>query len=249
MTEEAQNKAKKIDRLVGARPAGGSEPSPHRVLVADDHPLLRRMLRTVLAGEPDLDVVGEAENGREAVELCLSLNPDLVLMDVSMPEMDGITATREIKDRSPGTIVLMVTASEDPDYLMEAIGAGAAGYVLKDATEQRLLNAVRRALDGEFPLNQELAMRLLRRFSGEGGRRGEQTAGPPTHPLTARELEVLGLLAAGKTNRRIAEELHLSLSTVKRHLEHIIAKLGVSDRTQAAVKAVELGLVEPERGE
>lgn len=209
------------------------------------------MLRSVLEGEPDLEVVGEAEDGREAVGMCRALEPDLVLMDVSMPVMDGITATRQIKAERPRTIVLMVSAHESLEYLMEAVEAGAAGYVIKDATPERLLNAVHRALEGESPLNQELAMRLLRHLSEREGANGRRSpAAPreasredsPARRLTVRELEVLGALAVGKTNRQIAEELTISRATVKTHVERLIAKLGVSDRTQAAVMAVKLGL-------
>ncbi len=227
----------------------GEASSPARLIVADDHDLIRMAMRAMLAGEPDMEVVGEATNGKEALDLCRRMCPDLVLMDVSMPQMDGLEATRAIKKDCPGVTVLMVTAFEDPDHLLEAIKAGAAGYVLKHTGRNELLGAVRGVLGGESPLNQGLAMRLLRSLAGETENRGLRQ-GPVRLPesLTPRELDVLALLAAGKTNRRIAEELHLSLSTVKGHLERIIAKLGVSDRTQAAVKAVELGLL-PERGE
>ena len=208
----------------------------------------------MLANEPDLLVVGEATNGREAVELCRKLRPDLVLMDVQMPEMDGLAATREIKDQCPGVIVLMVTAFEDPNYLLDAIRAGAAGYVLKYATPQQLHGAVHGVLGGESFLNQELAMRLLRRLASEGRAHTQPPSGrkrqnPTAGSLTPRELDVLRHLAVGKTNRQISQELHLSLSTVKGYLERLISKLGVSDRTQGAVKAIELGLIDPDRRE
>src|SRR5215207_4634783 len=140
-------------------------PSPALLLTADDHPLAREGMRAMLAKEPDLMVVGEAENGQEAVELCRRLRPDLVLMDVRMPEMDGIEATREIKGECPQTSILIVTTYEEPGHLLDAIEAGAAGYVLKDATKHELLEAVRGVLRGESPLDQELAMRLLRHLS------------------------------------------------------------------------------------
>jgi DNA-binding NarL/FixJ family response regulator len=138
-----------------------------RLVLADDHHLLRRGFRSLLSGEPGLEVVGEASTGLEAIEICRRLVPDLVLMDVRMPEMDGITATRQIKRDQPGVSVLMVTMHENPDYLLEALDAGAAGYVLKDAPAKRLINAVRRTLEGESPLNQELATRLLRQLAIE----------------------------------------------------------------------------------
>jgi DNA-binding NarL/FixJ family response regulator len=177
-------------------------------------------------------------------------------MDVRMPGMDGLEATREIKQRHPQTIVLMVTMHENPDYLVEAVRAGAAGYVLKGSPNSEIMGSVRRALEGEFPLNEDLAMHVIHNLVGSGGARG---AGPPPHPrprespegplprpLTQRELEVLGLLARGKTNQEIAQSLGLSALTVKTHVQRIIAKLRVSDRTQAAVRAVELGLLAPE---
>ena len=224
--------------------------SPARLLVADDHDLIRGALRAMLADEPDLEVVGEATNGREALDLCRRMDPDLVLMDVRMPETDGLEATRAIREERPGTIVLVVTAFEDPDHLLEAIKAGAAGYVLKHASATDLLGAVRGALNGESPLNQDLAMRLLQRLTREARRpfgrakniRKSQEARPAS-PLSPREMDVLTLLAAGTTNRQIEGELHLSLSTVKGYLERISAKLGASDRTQAAVRALELGLL------
>src|SRR5918994_4028035 len=138
-----------------------------RLVLADDHHLLRRGFKSLLGGEPGLEVVGEASTGLEAIEICRRLAPDLVLMNVRMPEMDGITATRRIKRDQPDVSVLMVTMHENPDYLLEALDAGAAGYVLKDTPADRLINAVRRTLDGESALNQELATRLLRRLAEE----------------------------------------------------------------------------------
>jgi DNA-binding NarL/FixJ family response regulator len=216
-----------------------------RLVLADDHHLLRRGFRSLLSGEPGLEVVGEASTGLEAIELCRSLAPDLILMDVRMPEMDGITATRRIKDEQPGVSVLIVTMHENPDYLLEALDAGAAGYVLKDAPAERLINAVHRTLDGESPLNQELATRLLRQLAEEKLDTPSHT--PPKHhepladALTPRETEVLELLTTGQTNQQIAQTLTISKGTAKVHVERIIRKLGVSDRTQAAVRALELG--------
>jgi DNA-binding NarL/FixJ family response regulator len=173
--------------------------------------------------------------------------------------MDGIEATRLIKAEMPETAVLVLTSHVAEDLLMEAVRAGAAGYVLKGSGYQEVVAAVEAVLKGETPLDQGLAMRLLRRISESNGRpaadplRGGYSpagaaTGPVENPLTPRETEVLGLLAAGSTNRQVAAELHLSLSTVKRHVEHIIRKLGVSDRTQAAVRAIELGIVSSQGG-
>jgi DNA-binding NarL/FixJ family response regulator len=216
-----------------------------RLVLADDHHLLRRGFRSLLSGEPGLEVVGEASTGLEAIELCRRLVPDLILMDVRMPEMDGITATRRIKDEQPGVSVLMVTMHENPDYLLEALDAGAAGYVLKDAPAERLINAVRRTLDGESPLNQELATRLLRQLAEEKQDTPSHTPPRDHEPLedalTPRETEVLELLTTGQTNQQIAQTLTISKGTAKVHVERIIRKLEVSDRTQAAVRALQLG--------
>lgn len=229
--------------------AGINDPLKTRLLIADDHDLLRQGMRIVLSLEPDLEIVGEAANGREALELCQELDPDLVLMDISMPEMDGLEATRAIKEIRPGISVLVVTTHLNPDYLLQAVKAGAAGYVLKMSRKEEIVDAIRSVIRGEFPFDQELSIDLLRQLAHE---EGPGTAPPaanshkaPRGTLTPREIDVLRLLALGKTNRQIAQEIHLSLSTVKGHLERLISKLGVSDRTQAAVKAVELGLVVP----
>ena len=234
---------------MGAEARGsGDRPGPMRLLIADDHDLIRDGLRRMLEGEPDFEVVGEASNGREALELCRALEPDMVLMDVRMPEMDGLEATRAIKRQHPQIGVLIVTMHENPDYLFEAIKGGAAGYVLKDASRGELITAVRKALNGELPMDPNLAARLLRRLADETQERARE----PVHsslelpkPLTAQELEVLKLLAQGQTNHKIAQNLAVSTGTVKTHAQHVITKLGVSDRTQAAVRAFELGIVTP----
>ena len=220
-----------------------------RLMVADDHALVRKGIEGMLEGEPGLEIVGEAADGREALELCRRLRPDLVLMDVCMPQMDGLAATRAIKEEVPTTRVLMLTTFGNPDYLLEAVGAGAAGYVIKDASCRELADAVRRALSGESPLDQELAMRLLRRVTA-GNKQNTVPApvldGEPgllPEPLTPRELEVVRLIAQGKTNRQIAQELVISFATAKVHVEHIIAKLKVSDRTHAARLVKEAGLL------
>jgi len=210
-----------------------------RVIIADDHELARAGLRSMLAGDRGLELVGEATNGHEAVALCRQLQPDLAVLDVRMPEMDGLAATRSIKQQCPKTSVLIVTTHEHYDYLLAALKAGAAGYMLKDISRSELLTAVRRVLRGESILNGELATRALQRLASET----VPYEGPPPERLTPREREVLHLIAEGKTNREIAAQLSLSVGTVKIHVEHIIGKMGVSDRTQAAVRAVECGLL------
>ncbi|MGH3088479.1 MAG: response regulator transcription factor [Rubrobacteraceae bacterium] len=221
-----------------------AEGSVARILIADDHDLMREGLRAMVSGEPDLEVVGEARDGREAVEMCRELRPDLVLMDVRMPRMDGLEATRAIKGWDPKVGVLMVTTYEDPSYLLEAVKAGAAGYVIKDATRQELVDAIRRALEGEHPLDQDLAMQLLKRLATEQKPETKPPPEPLAEPLTDRELEVLRRLARGRTNPQISSDLYVSEGTVKAHVRRIIQKLDVSDRTQAAVKAIDLGLIE-----
>ena len=227
-----------------------NETDAARLVIVDDHALLRSGLKSMLEGEPDLEVVGEAANGREAIEVCRRLRPDLILMDVRMPEMDGLAATRVIKEEHPLTSVIVVTMEEDPDYLLEAVKAGAAGYVLKGATPDQLTAAVRQVLGGEFLLDQRLTMNLLRNLADQKEERpdplpeAKKPRQPLAEPLTPREVEILRLLVRGQTNREIAQELVVSRGTVKNHVQHIIAKLGVSDRTQAAVRAVELGLID-----
>jgi DNA-binding NarL/FixJ family response regulator len=216
-----------------------SQAAPARLIIADDHELARAGLRSMLEGERGLELVGEATNGREAVALCRRLQPDLAMLDVRMPEMDGLAATRAIKHECPKTSVLIVTTHEHQDYLLAALKAGAAGYMLKDTTRHELLTAIWQVLRGESILNGELAARALQRLASETG----HYDGPPPERLTPREHEVLRLIAKGQTNREIAVHLSLSVGTVKIHVEHIIGKLGVSDRTQAAVRAVESGLL------
>jgi two-component system, NarL family, response regulator DegU len=221
-----------------------------RLAIVDDHALARDGLQDMLADEPDIEVVGEAADGREAVLLCSRLRPDLVLMDVRMPDMDGLTATREIKRRHPRTSVLMITMHENPDYLLEALKAGASGYVLKDAPQHEIIAAVREVRSGESPLDQRLAARLLKRLSTALGEESRSLPGGSqgiANPLSSRELEVLGLVRLGRTNRQIASDLTISIGTVKRHIENITTKLEVSDRTQAVVKALELGILELSR--
>lgn len=238
--------------------SSGGSTSKARLLVVDDQAFMRVAIKAILATDSSLKVVGEAQDGQRATQRCRVLRPDLVLMDVRMPTMDGIEATRRLKAEFPQTSVLILTIHADHRLLMDAVKAGAAGYVLKGEHTDHLLDAVRAVLNGETPLDQGLAMSLLRRLGEE-----EAARSTPPHPLpeptsrergaatslpdalTPREMEVLSRIALGETNRQIAEELHISLSTVKRHLERILSKLGVSDRTQAAVKAIEMGLRAP----
>jgi DNA-binding NarL/FixJ family response regulator len=228
----------------GALP--GTERRPVRIAIVDDHDLARESLRDMLVDQPDLEVVGEAASGQEALSLCSRLHPDIVLMDVRMPDMDGIRATERIKRQHPKISVLMVTMHDNPDYLLEALRAGAAGYVLKDASQYQVVAALRRVSEGESPLDPALAARLVKRLDAEAGGRSDPAGrrDPLVQSLTLRELEVLMLMTSGHTIPEIAEELVISVGSAKNHVEHIIAKLGVSDRTQAVVRALELGLLD-----
>ena len=212
---------------------------PARLVIADDHELSRAGLRAMLTGQRGLEVVGEAANGREALALCRRSQPDLALIDVRMPEMDGLATCRSIKQECPGTSVILITVYEKSEYLIEALKAGAAGFVLKDITQPELITSVRRVLRKESLLNSDVVVRLLGHLDGETSSREELLP----KQLSEREYEVLRLLAQGKTNPEIGQELTISVGTVKIHVEHILAKLRVSDRTQAAVRAIELGLL------
>lgn len=227
--------------------------SPSRIILADDHPLFRAALRQVLSAQPGLEVVAEAADGQEVLELCRRWHPNLILMDVMMPTMNGIEATRAIKRELPTTIVLMLSAFENPEFLLEALRAGASGYVLKDASAQEITQAIHQVLEGESPLSHGVAVRLLRRLieederSASGGERPSKDEARPGLPvlsetLSEREIEILRLMAKGRSNQQIARSLWVSVSTVKRNVHHIIAALGASDRIQAIRLAMELGL-------
>lgn len=205
-----------------------------RVLIADDHHVVRRGLLFFLKTQKDIEVVGEAANGKEAVELAASLRPDIVLMDLVMPVMDGIQATRKIKESHPEMIVLMLTSFSDRDHVVPAIEAGAAGYQLKDIEPDELVNSLRSLMRGENTLHPKASTELLK---------GPSEPAPHTvNPLTPREKEVLAELTKGKSNREIASSLFVTEKTVKTHISNIFAKLGVQDRTQAALYAVKHGL-------
>jgi len=208
------------------------------VLIADDHPFVRHGLRTYLETLDDMEVAGEASDGGEAVELAGRLLPDVVLMDLVMPELDGVEATRRIREASPSTKVIALTSFDDDEKVFPAIKAGAAGYLLKDVHPAELAEAVRRASRGEALLAPSVAARLMQEVSGER---------PASAGLTERELEVLRLIARGMSNKLIARELVVSEKTVKTHVSNILAKLHLADRTQAALYAVREGLAELDR--
>jgi DNA-binding NarL/FixJ family response regulator len=211
-----------------------------RLVIADDHELARAGLRTMLIGQNGIELLAEAKNGREALELCRRLEPDLALIDVRMPDIDGLATCRSIKQEVPATNVILVTMHENPYYLLEALRAGASAYVLKDVTQRELLATIRRVLRGESVLDPDIVVRVLGHMNGDTSHHEHL----PAIQLSPREHEVLQLLAQGLTNREIARTLMVSISTIKIHVEHILSKLDASDRTQAAVRAIELGLLQ-----
>jgi DNA-binding NarL/FixJ family response regulator len=215
---------------------------PVRVLLVDDHHLVIEGLRAVLSTDDDIVVVGDARTGREAIATARQLQPDIILMDIRIPDLDGISATRQIKQVVPTTSIIMLTMYENPEYLFEAVNAGASGYVLKDVAGPDLLDAIHTVMDGGSLLNQEVVGKFLRRLAADASLT-PALPGPGIDRLTPRELEVLRLIAAGLSNKEIGARLSVSVATVKTHLEHILQKLQVSDRTQAAVQAVTRGLL------
>lgn len=219
--------------------------APTRLLIAEDHALVREGFRLILASEQDLDIVAEASDGEQAVDICRALEPDLVLMDVRMPVMNGLEATRKIKRDKPSVKILMVSTRDQTDYLLEAIRSGASGYLFKDSNRQEFVSAIHEAISSDdAPEDRERHIQSLQRALYEGDRAGPRTYGEELREsLTPREKDVLELMVRGDTNPEIARTLLLSRSTVKSHVQHILAKLEVSDRTEATARTVQLGLV------
>jgi NarL family two-component system response regulator LiaR len=211
--------------------------APIRVLVADDHAVVREGLRTFLSLQDGIEVVGEAGDGEAAVREAEIRRPDVILMDLVMPRLDGVGAMRELRRRMPECRVIVLTSYAQDDRLLPAIQAGAAGYLLKDAEPREIARAVRAAHAGEALLAPAIAARLVAAIAQPAGER-------PTQRLTPREREVLALIGRGLPNKRIARELGVSEKTVKTHVGHVLAKLGVTDRTQAALHAVREGLTQ-----
>lgn len=212
---------------------------PVRVLIADDQALFREALRALLVARPELELVGEASDGLEAIGRVASHDPDVVLLDLKMPRLDGIGAIRRLRAEYPRTKVLVLTTFDDDELIFEGLRAGAVGYLLKDATAERLLEAILTVARGESFLQPTIAAKVIAEFSRLPARPDEASA----LGLSAREREVLKLLAAGATNKEIGRSLSLSEGTVKNHVTSILTKLGVTDRTQAAIKARDVGLL------
>jgi DNA-binding NarL/FixJ family response regulator len=216
---------------------------PIRILIADDHSLFRAGLARLLGDYPDLSVVGEASSANEAVHKAVMLTPDIILIDIDMPDEDGVTATRRIKRALPDARIVMLTMYARDSYVLEAIRAGAYGYLLKDASADELVSTIRTVARGGAVISPRLARRILDEFA----RLGDSSSGPEREraadDLSPREVEILMLIAAGHTTRSIAQTLYLSENTVKRHTSNIYQKLHVKHRSQAAVEAVRRGLI------
>ncbi|NBE94882.1 response regulator transcription factor [Nonomuraea sp. KC401] len=215
-----------------------------RVLIADDQGMVRTGFTVFLSGQPDIEVVGEAADGREAVQRAAELDPDVVLMDVRMPVMNGLEATREILARQESTKVLILTTFDLDDYVYEALRAGASGFLLKDASAAQLADAVRVVADGEALIAPSITKRLIHEFARLGGPR-PVPGGRRLDELTERETEVLALVAQALSNQEIAGKLFVAEQTVKTHVGRVLMKLGLRDRAQAIVFAYETGLVRP----
>ena len=203
-----------------------------RIVIADDHPVFRAGLQALLSGQDDFHVLGEASNGREAVALVRHAAPDVLLVDLQMPELDGVHAIREIRVVAPATRVLVLTTYDSDGDILRAVEAGATGYLLKDTPREELFKAIRATARGESVLSPSVASKLVGRARG-----------PVDRSLSAREIEVLGLVARGTSNKIIGKELRISEATVKTHLLHIFAKLAVDDRTAAVTAAMERGIL------
>jgi two-component system, NarL family, response regulator LiaR len=207
-----------------------------RVLFVDDHEMVRIGVSAYLSAQPDIDVVGEADNGRLGVELALSLRPDIILMDLVMKEMDGIEATRQIIEQWPEAKVIIVTSFLDDEKVYPALEAGATSYMLKTSKAGEIANAVRATYNGQSVLEPEVTGKMMLKLR-------QKTTHLPHEELTTRELEILLLMAEGKTNQEIADELFIALKTVKTHVSNILSKLQVQDRTQAVIYAFKHSLV------
>jgi NarL family two-component system response regulator LiaR len=213
-------------------------PEPITVMIVDDHQMVRDGAKGYLDVQPEISVIAEAESGADAVSLAREYIPDVVLMDLVMPGMDGVEATRQVKDISPRTQIIILTSFHEDEHIFPALQAGAISYLLKDVKAAELVEAIRKASKGEATLHPRVASRLIKQFSSEESDRGSLFT-----ELTERELEVLTLIARGFTNQKIADELVISIGTVKGHVSNILSKLHLADRTQAAVYAWQEGIV------
>jgi DNA-binding NarL/FixJ family response regulator len=214
-----------------------------RVLVADDQQLVREGLRVLLDLTPGIRVVGEASNGAEAVERARQMRPDVVLMDVRMPKLDGVAATRRVREMCPDVQVIILTTFDDDEYVFDGLRAGAVGYLLKDVPSEQLAEAIRAAARGEAFIQPSVTRKVVAEFTRLAEREHVRREQPLVEPLSARELEVLALLAEGLSNQEIANRLTIAPGTVKNHVSNVLSKLSVRDRTQAILRAQEIGLL------
>jgi DNA-binding NarL/FixJ family response regulator len=214
-----------------------------RVLVADDQQLVREGLRVLLDLAPGIRVVGEASNGAEAVERARQMRPDVVLMDVRMPKLDGVAATRRVREMCPDVQVIILTTFDDDEYVFDGLRAGAVGYLLKDVPSEQLAEAIRAAARGEAFIQPSVTRKVVAEFTRLAEREHVRREQPLVEPLSARELEVLALLAEGLSNQEIANRLTIAPGTVKNHVSNVLSKLSVRDRTQAILRAQEIGLL------
>ncbi len=214
-----------------------------RVLLADDQALFREGLDTLLSIHKDIVVVGQASNGQEAVDLALKLRPDVILMDMQMPILNGVGATRRLKQSVPECRVIVLTTFDDKETIFDALRAGAVGYLLKDVGSAQLADSIRRTARGDSILDPSVAAKVVAEFSRVSSLVGGTSSEVLPEPLSEREIELLRLIASGQSNKEIGETLFITEGTVKNHITHILGKLGVRDRTQAALKAKELGLI------
>jgi DNA-binding NarL/FixJ family response regulator len=214
-----------------------------RVLIADDQQLVREGLHVLLDLIPDIRVVGEAADGVAAAEQAQHIRPDVVLMDVRMPRLDGVAATCKVREMCPDVQVIILTTFDDDEYVFEGLRAGAAGYLLKDVPSEQLAEAIRAAARGEAFIHPSVTRKVVAEFARMAEREHVRREQPLVEPLSARELEVLVLLADGLSNQEIAERLTIAPGTVKNHVSNILSKLDVRDRTQAVLRAQEIGLL------
>lgn len=212
-----------------------------RLMLVDDQSLFREALRTLLALQPDFEVVSEAENGERAVALAATHKPDVILMDLRMPVMGGVEATRQVRAAAPTARVVVLTTFEEDEEIFAAMRAGAVGYLLKACSADKLCGSVRAAAQGTSVLEPSVAARMMAELNRLTSQEGKRTAAPLIDPLSERELAVLKLLATGCSNKEIGGRLNIAEGTVKNHMTNVLGKLGVLDRTQAALKAWELG--------
>jgi DNA-binding NarL/FixJ family response regulator len=214
-----------------------------RVLLVDDQALFREGLQTLLSVHKDIQVIGQASNGQEALDVATKAHPEVVLMDVRMPILDGVRATRLLKNSLPKSKVIVLTTFDDDEYIFDALRAGAVGYLLKDVASDQLVEAIRAAARGESILEPSVAAKVITEFTRVSSMVPSQQMESLVDPLSEREREILTLIATGYSNKEIASQLFITEGTVKNHVTHILSKLGVRDRTQAALKAKELGLL------